>query len=223
MQLTVDPHADKSYVRQLKKLISSLLSVSRFQHSVYGQASQFFQQQQQNKNALAMLQQACDQAQRQLSGASAKTEAVTRTNWLKRILIPRDFAICADVSIHLCWRGQAFAKLNRYWLCISPGKAAILVSAATDCWWSFGCCANKATANWCPPPTMCPLKCPCAHERSKTIRRLSDPPSALPRLRRHQPLQPPQPLSAVLQRPLQGRGFGGLGQRRVQTARRHPT
>lgn len=75
MQLTVDPHADKSYVRQLKKLISSLLSVSRFQHSVYGQASQFFQQQQQNKNALAMLQQACDQAQRQLSGASAKTEA----------------------------------------------------------------------------------------------------------------------------------------------------
>jgi hypothetical protein len=28
-------------------------------------------------------------------------------------LIPRDFAICADVSIHLCWPEQAFAKLNR--------------------------------------------------------------------------------------------------------------
>jgi hypothetical protein len=45
--------------------------------------------------------------------ANANTEAETRTNWLKRMLIPRDFAVIADVSIHLCWRGQAFAKLNR--------------------------------------------------------------------------------------------------------------
>lgn len=75
MQLTVDPYADKSYVRQLKQLISSLLSVSKFQHSVYGQASQFFQQQQQQKDQLNLLQQACDESQRRLGSANAKTEA----------------------------------------------------------------------------------------------------------------------------------------------------
>ncbi|WP_306523308.1 hypothetical protein [Rheinheimera sp.] len=75
MQLTVDPYADKSYVRQLKQLISSLLSISKFQHSVYGQASQFFQQQQQQKNQLSQLQQAFDEAQRQLGSANAKSEA----------------------------------------------------------------------------------------------------------------------------------------------------
>ena len=75
LQLTVDPHADKSYVRQLKRLISSLLSVSKFQHSVYGQASQFFQQDTFQNATLTMLQQAWDQAQQQLRLATAKTEA----------------------------------------------------------------------------------------------------------------------------------------------------
>lgn len=75
LQLTVDPHADKSYVRQLKRLISSLLSVSKFQHSVYGQASQFFQQDTFQNTTLTMLQQAWDQAQQQLRLATAKTEA----------------------------------------------------------------------------------------------------------------------------------------------------
>ena len=75
MQLTVDPHADKSYVRQLKRLISSLLSISKFQHSVYGQASQFFQQNKFQNSTLTMLQQAWDQSQQQLRLATAKTEA----------------------------------------------------------------------------------------------------------------------------------------------------
>ena len=43
MQFAAEPNADKSYIRQLKRLISSLLSVSKFQHSVYGQASQFYE------------------------------------------------------------------------------------------------------------------------------------------------------------------------------------
>ena len=43
MQFAAEPNADKSYIRQLKRLISGLLSVSKFQHSVYGQASQFFE------------------------------------------------------------------------------------------------------------------------------------------------------------------------------------
>lgn len=43
----------------------------------------------------------------------------------------------------------------------------------------------------------------------------------MPRLFGPEPVQQRQPLPSVLQRPLQGHGFGRLGERRVQTVGEH--
>lgn len=75
MQFAAEPNADKSYIRQLKRLISSLLSVSKFQHSIYGQASQFFERDADARYQLQLLEQSWQQSQLQLKTASAKTEA----------------------------------------------------------------------------------------------------------------------------------------------------
>lgn len=75
MLLASEPNADKSYIRQLKRLISSLLSVSKFQHSIYGQASQFFERDASAKQQLQQLEQSWEQSQQQLKTATAKTEA----------------------------------------------------------------------------------------------------------------------------------------------------
>lgn len=75
MQFAAEPNVDKSYILQLKRLISSLLSVSKFQHSVYGQASQFFERDGDAKLKLQSLELSWQQSQQQLKTATAKTEA----------------------------------------------------------------------------------------------------------------------------------------------------
>jgi hypothetical protein len=75
MQFAAEPNADKSYIRQLKRLISSLLSISKFQHSIYGQASQFFERDADSRQHLQQLEHSWQQSQLQLKTATAKTEA----------------------------------------------------------------------------------------------------------------------------------------------------
>jgi hypothetical protein len=75
MQFAAEPNADKSYIRQLKRLISSLLSVSKFQHSMYGQASQFFERDASARQELQQLEQSWQHSQQQLKTATVKTEA----------------------------------------------------------------------------------------------------------------------------------------------------
>ena len=75
MQFAAEPNVDKSYILQLKRLISSLLSVSKFQHSVYGQASQFFERDGDAKLKLQSLELSWQQSQQQLKTATPKTEA----------------------------------------------------------------------------------------------------------------------------------------------------
>ena len=72
---TLDPGADKSYIRQLKHLITDLLSVSKLQHSVYGQANQFFLRDDKYRQHLQDLEQQWQQSQQHLRGATVHTEA----------------------------------------------------------------------------------------------------------------------------------------------------
>jgi hypothetical protein len=41
------------------------------------------------------------------------------------MMIPRERSMILEVSMRLCWRGQAFPKLNRNWLCKSADKRRI--------------------------------------------------------------------------------------------------
>jgi hypothetical protein len=74
MQFASEPNTEKSYIRQLKRLISSLLSVSKFQHSIYGQASQFYETDADARQHLKQLEHSWEQSQQQLKTATAKTE-----------------------------------------------------------------------------------------------------------------------------------------------------
>jgi hypothetical protein len=41
------------------------------------------------------------------------------------MMIPHESSMILEVSMRLCWRGQAFPKLNRNWLCKSADKRRI--------------------------------------------------------------------------------------------------
>jgi hypothetical protein len=76
--MTTDPKpsVENSYSKNLGKLISGLLSGSRFQLSVYGTAARFFSRDEQDSAEITALQQAWEQSQAQLAQATRKTEAM---------------------------------------------------------------------------------------------------------------------------------------------------
>ena len=75
MPLTPKNSPEKSYVRTVRKLIASLLSGSKFQQSLFGQAQQFFELDQSWQAELTQLHQQLEQSQAQLRLATRKTEA----------------------------------------------------------------------------------------------------------------------------------------------------
>lgn len=80
MSLTPKISAEKSYVRTVRKLISSLLSGSKFQHSLFGQGQQFFEHEAKWQAELAELATELDLSQQQLRLATRKTEAQLTAN-----------------------------------------------------------------------------------------------------------------------------------------------
>ena len=76
--MTTDPKTpvENSYSKNLGKLISGLLSGSRFQLSIYGTAARFFSRDEQDTAEIAALQQTWEQSQAQLAQANRKTEAL---------------------------------------------------------------------------------------------------------------------------------------------------
>ena len=75
MPTNLNPSPEKSYVRTLRKLIGNLLSGSKFQQSLFGQAQQFFELDVQWQQEIQALQQQYEQSQTQLRTATRKTEA----------------------------------------------------------------------------------------------------------------------------------------------------
>lgn len=75
MPTNLNPSPEKSYVRTLRKLIGNLLSGSKFQQSLFGQAQQFFELDQKWQAEIQGLQQQYEQSQIQLRSATRKTEA----------------------------------------------------------------------------------------------------------------------------------------------------
>ncbi len=75
MPLTSKISPEKSYVRTVRKLIANLLSGSKFQQSLFGQAQQFYELDQSWQAEISELQQQLEQSQAQLRLATRKTEA----------------------------------------------------------------------------------------------------------------------------------------------------